>query len=165
MKKKIKTFGLTFITILLLLAGLLFYSDWLFPEWNGSYNLGNNLYMMEWDGGGKIIVYCSNKKGRTCYGGPNVIPTHEREYDSLGNFTELVESVKFNKKWIIVKSKLIKKNKYHYYIINKDFDINGFDWGTVNCDSIIQSHITEYIDSIAFIKELERRNIDLSFSE
>jgi hypothetical protein len=165
MKKTIKIIVIITSMIFVLLIGLFFSSEWLFPEWNGSYNLGNNLYMMEWDGGGKIIVYCSNKKGRTCYGGPNVVPTYEREYDSLGNFAELVENVKFNNEWIIVKSKLIKKKKYHYYIINKDFDINGFDWETVNCDSIIQSHITEYIDSVTFIKELERRNIDLSFSE
>ncbi|GHT00876.1 hypothetical protein FACS189421_13350 [Bacteroidia bacterium] len=165
MKKTIKIIAIIFTTIFFLLIGLDFSSNWLFPEWSsGSYDLGNNLYMMEWDGGGRIIVHCSRKKGKACYGGTYVVPTHKAEYDSLGNWAELVDDAKFDKKWIIVKSKLIQEKKYCYYIINKDFDIEGLDWEKVNCDSIIQSHIIGPLDSITFSNELEQHKIDLDFS-
>ena len=76
---------------------MLFSSEWLFPEWNGSYSLGNGIYMMEWDGPGRIIVQGSNIHGRTCYGGSLIIPTNEEECDSMG---------------------------YKYYILNKSFALD-----------------------------------------
>jgi hypothetical protein len=139
---------------------LFFSSEWLFPEWNGSHNLGNNLYMMEWDGGGRIIVFCSNKEGRTCYGGPRVIPTNERAFDDHGNYAELVENAKVDERWIVVKSKRFQEGTHCYYLIDKNFNIEGLDWN--KSDSIIQSNITGPLDSLEFCTILKKRNINLT---
>ena len=39
------------------------------------------------------------------------------------------------------------------------------DWEKENCDSIIQSYITSFDDSLAFIRALEEKGIDLRFTD
>ena len=79
-------------------------TEWFWPELNGSYSLGNGIYMLEWDGGGKIIVNGTSIEGNTCYGGESLIPTYENGYDSLGHFAEYVVDAKADDSWIIVKT-------------------------------------------------------------
>jgi hypothetical protein len=158
MKKVIKITAITISIIFALLFILFFSSEWLFPEWNGSYDLGNGLYMMDWERGNRIIVHCSNKEGRTCYGGSPVIPhNYPREV--------YVKDAKANQEWIIVKAVMTENNQPCYYLIDKSFNIEGLNWGIDNCDSIIQSHIISTIDSLDFEKKLRQRKIDLTFSE
>ena len=134
------------------MVALFFSSEWLFPEWNGSYYLGNNLYMMDWERGNKIIVHCSNKSGRTCYGGSPVIPhNYPREV--------YVQSAKADDKWIIVKAITTEDNNVCYYLIDKSFNIKGLDWDVVNCDSIIQSQITGPLDSLNFEQLKNKYNV------
>ena len=144
--RKILKFTLIFILSLFLFVAVFDYSSkWLFPQWNGSYDLGNNLYMMDWERGNKIIVYCSRKTGRTCSGGSPVIPhEHPREV--------YVKSAKANDRWVIVKALTTESDK-------------NLDWEIVNCDSIIQSHIISTFDSISFEKILRDKNIGLKFDK
>lgn len=149
------------ITIILLSLLLFFTSEWLFPSWWGSHSLGHNLYMLDWDGdgGNKIIVYCSNLRGRTCYSGLSVIPSNS-------NSGQLwVITAKSNERWVIVKAKQTQDNKNCYYLISKDFDIDNLNCQKVNCDSMIQSHIVGPLDSIAFMRELSLKNVSLKLSE
>jgi hypothetical protein len=152
MKKTIKNITIIFSTILFLTVTLFFSSDWLFPEWNGSYYLGNNLYLIDWEKDNKIIVYCSNKRGRTCYGGAPVIPhNYPREV--------YVQSAKADDKWIIVKAITTENNHYCYYMIDKSFSIDGLNWEVTNCDSIIQSQITGPLDSLNFEQLKNKYNV------
>ena len=41
-----------------------------------------------------MIVLGSNMYGKTCYGGSQLIPTYENQYDSLGHFAEYVIDAK-----------------------------------------------------------------------
>ena len=150
---------MTPITIILLSLLLFFTSEWLFPSWWGSHSLGHNLYMLDWDGGNKIIVYCSNPRGRTCYGGLSVIPSNS-------NSSQLcVITAKSNERWVIVRAKQTQDNKNCYYLINKDFNIDNLNCQNVNCDSMLQSYVVGPLDSIAFIKELMLKNVSLKLSE
>lgn len=151
MKKTNKIFAIILSTIIFL-VGFFFSSEWLFPEWNGSYDLGKNLYMMDWEKGNKIIVHCSNKSGRTCYGGFPIIPhNYPREV--------YVQSAKADDKWIIVKAITTEDNNVCYYLIDKSFNIEGLDWEVVNCDSIIQCQITGPLDSLKFERLKNKYNV------
>lgn len=158
MRKIFKYILIAFFSFLLLIIILFFSSEWLFPEWNGSYDLGNNLYMMDWERGNRIIVYCSNKEGRTCYGGLPVIP-HNYPQEVY------VKNAKANDKWVIVKAVTTEDNRPRYYLIDKSFDIKGVDRNIINCDSIIQSYIISTFDSLSFDKKLKEKNVNLRFDE
>lgn len=157
MKKKIVIISFVFL-FFSLLSGVFYLSEWIFPQWNGSSELGNNLYLIDWEKNGKIIVFCSSKRGNTCYGGVPVIPhNNPREV--------LVKSAISNKKWVIVKAVHTQSKKELFYIINNGFNIDGLDWEQVNCDSIIQSFIFQFQNINDFNQELEKRKIELRFPD
>ncbi len=158
MRKLLKYILIFILSFFLFVVALDYSSNWLFPKWNGSYDLGNNLYMMDWEKGNRIIVYCGRKKGRTCYGGSYVIP-----HSSLKEV--YVKTAKANDRWIIVKAVTTEDNRPCYYLIDKSFDIKGLDCSTDNCDSIIQSHIKEYYDLEMFYEDLKNKKIDFSFDD
>lgn len=143
---------------LVLMIILFFSSKWLFPEWNGSYDLGNNLYMMDWERGNRIIVYCSNKHGKICYGGISIIP-HSDSSDVY------VKDAKANDKWVIVKAATTEENRPRYYLIDKSFEVEMLNLNFNSFDSIIQSHIISTFDSLSFEKKLKEKNINLKFDE
>ena len=123
----------------------LFATEWVWPEFNGSYPLGGNIYMLERDGGGCVIVQGSNIRGNTCYGGSQLIPTYENQYDSLGNFAEYVVDAKADDNWIIAKTDNKLNHRSRYYIINKQHDIE-----TLDAKEIIEKYITSFTDSCEF---------------
>jgi len=139
-----------------LLTGVFCLSEWIFPQWNGSSELGNNLYLLDWEKNGKIIVYCGSKKGNTCYGGVPVIPHNSPSEVWVKNAIS-------NKKWVIVKAVQTQSKKELFYLINNGFNVEGLDWEQVNCDSIIQSFIFQFQNINDLTKELEQRKIDLRF--
>jgi hypothetical protein len=158
MKKTVK-FIITSIAVICALVLLFFSSEWLFPSWNGSYNLGNNLYMMDWDNNTRIIVFCSNKKGRTCYGGTYVIPDVKKN-----KYPTYVDSAKSNEKWIIVKAIGYIDDKEYYYIVDKHFDAESLKkFNCSECDSILQSHIIGALNYQEFNKKTKELGIDLKF--
>lgn len=146
------------ITLFVCLMFFFYVSEWLWPEWNGSHNLGKNVYMIEWDGG-NVIVYSTEISGRTCYSGSPLIPARQDAYDkkghwkeslnqwndSLGVLSEYVVDAKADDEWIIAKTDNKKTQKKKFYIIHKNFDPD-----TIDAQEIIQSHIWSFDDSILF---------------
>jgi hypothetical protein len=58
-----------------------------------------------------------------------------------------------------------ENNDDSWFLIQKDFNLANKDWEKENCDSIIQSYITSFDDSLAFIRALEEKGIDLRFTD
>ena len=157
--------GKTFLLILgittsvfVIIMLLIYVSDWIRPEYNGSYDLGNNIYMLEWDGGGKIIVNGTRIKGNTCYGGEPLIPTNENQYDSLGHFAEYVIEAKANNNWIIVRTNNHMNNQRKYYILDKRYNPNN-----TPVEDIIKTKIELYSDSSEFAKKCSIHQIDIKW--
>lgn len=157
-KKSLKILFLSVTFWGIAFVAFLYYSEWIFPEFNGSYNLGNGIYMMEWDGGGKIIVWGSNIRGKTCYGGTYLVPSVQEHYDSLGNIAEYVTDAKSDEKWIIAKTYNIPKQKSLFYIIDKDYKKV-----IVNEETDIEADITCFTDSTEFAKACKIRKIGLKW--
>ncbi len=136
----------------------LFAIEWGQPEFNGSFSLGNNIYMIEWDGGGRVIVQGSNLHGNTCYGGSQLIPTYENQYDSLGHFAEYVVDAKADNGWIIAKTGNKLNCQKRYYIIDKQHDIENLD-----AKEIIERYTTIFTDSCEFAKRCQINGIKIKW--
>ena len=109
----------------------------------GETALGNKFALVEADEKNKSILYCTSAK--CCYVGHTVVPTN-------------VVSYKRNSKWIIAKSE--DKGEFKYWIIDKGFKIEfKYDSGM---EKEIMSHVIGPLDSTAFNRELENRQIRLS---
>ena len=139
--------GILFITTICFFL-FLFATEWIWPEFNGSYSLGNNVYMMEWDGGGRIIVQGSNIRGNTCYGGDRLIPTYENQYDSTGNYAEYVVDAKSDDNWVIAKTNNHISHQRKFYILNKKYNPNK-----MTVEDIISTKIVFFTDSNEFAKK------------
>lgn len=108
---------------------------------------------MDWDNNTKIIVYCENPKGHTCYGGTRVFPF---EYP---NSIIIVKIVAINDKWIIVKTIKDQEKNFYYFLVDKELKTGIAR--TLN-DSIIKSNIFGPLDSIDVIKEIKIKNIKIN---
>ncbi len=75
--------------------------------------------MLDWDGGGRIIVRGTSIEGNTCYGGERLIPTYENQYDSTGNIVEYVVDATSDENWIIAKTENKVTLQRQYHIIDK----------------------------------------------
>ena len=133
------------VVIYICFAPFVYAATWLWPDFYGSYSLGNNIYMLEGDKTTKTIVYGTSIKGKTCYSGEPLIPTYENQYDSLGNFAEYVVDAKADDNWIIAKTDNKLNHRRRYYIINKQHDIE-----TLDAKEIIEKYITSFTDSCEF---------------
>ena len=153
----IKILGILII-IVLLFIGFLFASEWIFPQMHGSYNLGHGIYMMEWDGGGRVIVYGTSISGNTCYGGTPLIPTYNNQYDSLGRQMEYVVDAKSNKRWIIVKTNNKMTHQKKIYIIDKDCNTQE-----KTSDNTLPIQILNYNDSLDFAKACNNKGIKINW--
>lgn len=167
MKKDVLRFGLRFIKTaflvvsLCLIVGILifaiffFSSEWLCPEFHGSYHLGHGIYMMEWEDGDRIIVKGTNVRGNTCYGGLLLVPTYESQYDSLGRRQEYVKDARPDGEYIIVKTGNHQTNISKYYIISNKSDVitNGVATDNIIC----------FTDSVKFQKKCDSLNINNVF--
>lgn len=134
----------------------LFMSNWWYPEFNGSYNLGKNIYMLDWDSGGRIIVRGASFEGNTCYGGELLIPTYENQYDSMGNEVEYVTDAVSDEHWIIARTNNKITLQRKYYIIDKR---NITDEMTT--EEIIKNRIRSFVDSIEFAEKCSNYNINI----
>ncbi|MCR5362845.1 MAG: hypothetical protein K6E73_12685 [Bacteroidales bacterium] len=134
-------------------------SAWLWPEAWGSRDLGNGIYLMDFDPG-PIIVKGSTFNGRTCNGGDRIIPRNNgREYKSE-RLVEFVEDAKSSKRWIIVKTVLVKDRSEilkKFYLMDKNFTKD------TPADSIALRHVTCFNDSISFIETCKLKKVDISW--
>lgn len=160
----IKIFGKTLLFlsmgIIVAITSLMLFLDaaeWLWPEYYGSYNLGSGIYMIEWDGGGKLIIKGSSIKGNTCYGGEYIIPTSENYCDSNGNFAEYVVDAKHNDSWIIAKTDNYITHQAKYYIINKNEETKR-----LNAEEIFEKYTLCFTDSIEFSNTCQNKGININ---
>ena len=110
----------------------------------GEVPLGNKFALIEADKNNKSILYCTSPK--CCYVGITVVAPN-------------VVSYKRNNKWIIAKSE--ERGVFSYWIIDKHFSIESKrDSGM---EKEIMSHVGGPFDSTTFNKELENREVKLSF--
>jgi hypothetical protein len=114
--------------------------------------------MLDWDDNSKIIVFCSNKRGRTCYGGSYIIPdknsVHEVEREMR------IKDVVFDSKWIIVRTVQSKNNREFYYIIDKNYPLDG----QTKSDDVL-SYLRGPLEYDSFLKEVEAKKIKLRFKD
>ena len=115
----------------------------LFPKLWGNQNLGHGIYLT-WSGSDDkyIMSYTGSLGGDVTDPGEYII------------------KAKSNKRWIIAKGHDESLNT-HYYIIDKSFKVNLSNWEKDKCDSIIQSRIIEYSDSLLFSESLLYNKIPL----
>ena len=147
------------LTVVFCIIIFLVAAEWLWPEFNGSYSLGKNIYMIEWDGGGRVIVQGSNIRGNTCYGGSQLIPSYESLCDSLGNLVEYVVDAKADDKWIIAETYNKSSMQRKYYIIDKRADIEKYD-----ARFIIKTFVSVFYDRTNFQKACFSNGIKIKFS-
>ncbi len=146
------------LTIIICVFLFLFAAEWLWPELNGSYSLGNNIYMIEWDGGGRVIVQGTNIHGNTCYGGSPLIPSYVNQYDSLGNHAEYVIDAKVDGNWVIAMTNNKISNQRKFYILNKEYNPD-----IVDVDSIINTKIESFTDSNEFADKCFSKRITIKW--
>ena len=145
-----------FIIILCMSLSLFLSIDWLWPEFMGSSNLGNGLYLLEWDGG-PIVVKGTNIHGKICYGGEYIIPAYNCRYDSVGNINEYIIKEKHNDKFILVKDTVLTPAGYKYYLIEKNFPTG------CSTEIIKNKYIVTFSDSIQFFNYVHSRNVDIEW--
>ena len=128
-------------------------------ETMGAYELGNNLVLLEGDKlSDRIIVNCSGRSYGCCQGGSFIVP---RSYEDKRN--HYVETAKSNDQWIVAKSIQSTNNEklQHYWIIDKQFNLDNVDCSSVRCDSIIQTYVTGPLVYEDFQEQVERLSINL----
>lgn len=112
--------------------------------------------MLDWDGGGRIIVRGASFDGNTCYGGELLIPTYENQYDSMGYEVEYVTDAVFDEHWIIARTNNKITLQRKYYIIDKR---NITD--EMATEEIIKNRIRSFVDSIEFAEKCSNYNINI----
>lgn len=135
-------------------------SVWFWPEFHGSYSLGNNVYMMDWDGPGRIIVRGSSFEGKTCFGGAPLIPSYENQYDGKGNIVEYVVDAMSDENWIIAKTENKVTSERKYYIMDKR-NISDEE----PTEEMIKNRIESFSDSIAFSQKCEINKITIKWGK
>jgi hypothetical protein len=130
----------------------------------GDNKLGDKLTLLEGDRlEDRIIVYCNrSKREGCCYSGSYFLPLYEDHYfkDKRG-YREYIKQAKYNDNYVIAQSVLVEDQTMRYWIIDKDFDLEGSKGSEF--DSIIKAHTYGEFDSITFYKKLEELKINLTF--
>ena len=151
-------FMICIVVIYICFATFVYAATWLWPDFYGSYSLGNNIYMLEGDKTTKTIVYGTSIKGKTCYSGEPLIPTYDNQYDSIGNFAEYVVDAKADDNWIIAKTDNKINHRRKYYIINKQHNIE-----TSDAKEIIERYISSFTDSCEFANKCHSNEIKIKW--
>lgn len=147
-------FSLRTIIVCTCFTSFFFMSNCGSPGFNGSYNLGKNIYMIDWDGGGRIIVRGTSFEGNVCYGGERLIPLYENQYDTLGNVVEYVEDAMSDEDWIIARTNNKITLQHKYYILDKRKISDK-----ITTEEIIKKNIVSFADSIDFVNSCSKNRI------
>lgn len=151
-------FSLRVIIVCACFTLFFFMSNCGYHGFNGSYNLGKNIYMMDWDGGGRIIVRGTSFEGNVCYGGERLIPLYENQYDTLGNVVEYVEDAMSDEDWIIARTNNKITLQQKYYILDKRKISDK-----MTTEEIIKKNIVSFADSIDFVNNCFNKRIKVQW--
>ena len=98
------------------------WSSWHYPELWGSYDLGDGIYMMDYDKG-NIIVYGTNIFGRTCNGGIYLIPSYEMMYNDVAQKREwMVNRAISDENWVLAELFNLINDKRLFAVLSKKID-------------------------------------------
>ena len=145
------------LLILAFIVALFFVDDalnWVWPEANGSINMGDNIYMVEIEGRG-YIYFCTELRGRACKDG---LKSYYLNVDSTGRLSEKVVDFGYDERWVIAKTNNYKKYK-RFYILDKRFTHNITSPKEI--DDVIDNYIYEFSDSLAFARACKGREFIL----
>lgn len=122
----------------------------------GSYKLGNGFYLMVGDSDeDKIVVYNPDLGClECCHSGTRIIPNENNMYN------ENIVRLEHSNDYIILKSYLINKKTFRYWVIEK-----GFDEDKISIETINESYVKGPLDSIKFYQLLEDKDIDLELND
>lgn len=160
------------LLILAFIVALFFVDDalnWVWPEANGSYILGDNIYFVDEEGRGHIY-YGTEMRGRACKGGIRLIPrpvadslylkSYLLNVDSTGRLSENVVDFKHDERWVVAKTNNYKEYK-RFYILDKSFTHSIASPEEIN--TIIDNYIYEYHDSLSFAKACRDKGIKIEW--
>lgn len=160
------------LLILAFIVALFFVDDalnWVWPEANGSINMGDNIYMVEIEGRG-YIYFCTELRGRACKDGLKLIPkpvadslylkSYYLNVDSTGRLSEKVVDFGYDERWVIAKTNNYKKYK-RFYILDKRFTHNITSPKEI--DDVIDNYIYEFSDSLAFARACKDKGIKIEW--
>ena len=144
------------ISIVVLLYIFYYVTEWTNPEFHGSHDLGDGIYLIDMDQG-SIIVHGIKIEGNTCYSGSDIIPSYKCQYDSTGKRNEYVLKADTIDKWVIAMSHTNNPNGTKYYILDKqklkEIDYNIDDsFAYLNC----------YYDKLSFLRACRDLKIEKS---
>lgn len=145
---------LLLISIVILILFFLYVTEWTNPEFHGSHDLGDEVYLIDTDQG-SIIVHGIGFEGNTCYSGSEIIPSYKCQYDSTGRRNEYILKVDTINKWVIAMSHINNPVGTKYYILDKqklketNYNID---------DSMVYLNI--YYDRLSFLRACRDFNID-----
>jgi hypothetical protein len=112
-------------------------------------SLGNKFRLSEYDNIDRRILYSEEKCSRS---GIEIVPMTVIAYAN-------------DSKWIIAKSNTSRLGaEYRYWIIDKGFEIDS-KTKSERVSSVIKSHVTGPLDSVAFIQKVNANNINLTLKK
>ena len=148
-------------------------SEEVFPSFYGTDNLGNGLYYVHNDPHWQAIVHSYKTRGYV-FDGVHIIPKEPPlQTEGLVERVQVI-SVKKDDQYVIAKGKKLWEDTLYYYLIDKSFyvDKNKYFIYADKCqkdydyrDSVIQQYVASFDDSLAFIRALEEKGIDLRFTD
>lgn len=131
------------------------------PKSLGSYDLGDGIYLMDFDYG-KIIVHGTSVHFGICYGGEYLIPTYEMAFDSTGKRKTCVLDAVADNNWVIAKLYDKIEQKDRFAVLSKSllqFETESWHKYIEYFDQ--ESEFQRYCDSlridIGFAQDSERR--------
>lgn len=135
-------------------------------EMLGSFELGNNLVLLEGDRiEDRIIVRCTGRSKECCKGGEYILPIYSEHYDANGKYREYVIEAKSDNDWVIAQTGVVQSDTVRYWYINKNFSLENVDCQKVKCDSIVLSHRAGPYTKNEFDRIIKTKNITVLFKD
>lgn len=123
----------------------------------GSTYLGNRIALPEGDKiEDRVIVFCTDSEG-CCNGGLPIIPSNSDKE------TSYVDEVRFDDKWIIVRTIDQDKLEKRYWIIDKTFKITEKYCDNIDCEGIISKYTKARLTEAEFEKKKTELGIQVAF--
>ncbi len=157
-KKVLLLLVVTLSIAIVSISGFAIWSLWYYPQAWGSRDLGDGLYLLDFDHG-KIIVYGTNIEGKACFGGEYIIPSFEESYSSDPKLSRklIVLDAASNDDWLIAKLYNYENKENLYAVFDKRImEIESRNW---------HNYVQYFYNILEFYDYCKHQDIDLSFAE